>query len=108
MLDAFGALGARSRARATRRCAQAAGAAAAVRGSAARQLAAVPAKDGDEPASPARSPTRPSDDAFPQRLAGLAAMLAAGLPLRCVALAAPGAYDTHANQAGRARRRTSS
>jgi uncharacterized protein (DUF1501 family) len=36
---------------------------------------------------------------FPQRLAGLAAMLAAGLPLRCVALNAPGEYDTHANQA---------
>jgi len=36
---------------------------------------------------------------FPKRLAGLAAMLAAGLPLRCVALSAPGEYDTHANQA---------
>jgi uncharacterized protein (DUF1501 family) len=36
---------------------------------------------------------------FPKRLAGLAAMLAAGLPLRCVALNAPGEYDTHANQA---------
>ncbi len=41
-----------------------------------------------------------SDDSFPQRLAGLAALLAAGLPLRCVALSAPGAYDTHADQAG--------
>jgi uncharacterized protein (DUF1501 family) len=37
-------------------------------------------------------------DAFPHRLAGLAAMLGAGLPLRCVALTAPGMYDTHANQ----------
>jgi uncharacterized protein (DUF1501 family) len=27
-------------------------------------------------------------------------MLAAGLPLRCVALSAPGSYDTHDNQAG--------
>jgi uncharacterized protein (DUF1501 family) len=35
---------------------------------------------------------------FPQRLAGLAAMLAAGLPLRCVALRAYGMYDTHAEQ----------
>jgi uncharacterized protein (DUF1501 family) len=35
---------------------------------------------------------------FPQRLAGLAAMLAAGLPLRCVALRAYGMYDTHADQ----------
>jgi uncharacterized protein (DUF1501 family) len=42
-------------------------------------------------------PTTDSD--FPKRLAGLAAMLAAGLPLRCVALNAPGEYDTHANQA---------
>ncbi len=41
-----------------------------------------------------------SDDSFPQRLAGLAALLAAGLPLRLVALSAPGSYDTHADQAG--------
>jgi len=47
--------------------------------------------------SPVAYPT--SDDAFPRRLAGLAAMLAAGLPLRCVALSAPGEYDTHSNQA---------
>jgi uncharacterized protein (DUF1501 family) len=38
-------------------------------------------------------------DPFPRRLAGLAAMLAAGLPLRCVALTAPGMYDTHSDQA---------
>jgi uncharacterized protein (DUF1501 family) len=35
---------------------------------------------------------------FPDRLAGLAAMIAAGLPLRCVTLSAPGMYDTHADQ----------
>ena len=40
-----------------------------------------------------------SDDAFPRRLAGLAAMLAAGMPLHVVALSAPGGYDTHDNQA---------
>jgi uncharacterized protein (DUF1501 family) len=39
-----------------------------------------------------------ADDPFPQRLAGLAAMLAAGLPLHCVALTAPGEYDTHAGE----------
>jgi uncharacterized protein (DUF1501 family) len=39
------------------------------------------------------------DDRFPRRLAGLAAMLSAGLPLRVVALSAPGGYDTHDNQA---------
>ena len=38
-------------------------------------------------------------DAFPKRLAGFAAMLAAGLPIRAAAIRAPGAYDTHANQA---------
>jgi len=37
-------------------------------------------------------------DAFARRLAGLAAMLAAGLPLHAVALKAPGMYDTHADQ----------
>jgi uncharacterized protein (DUF1501 family) len=40
-----------------------------------------------------------TSDAFPRRLAGLAAMLAAGLPLRVVALTAPGHYDTHSDQA---------
>jgi uncharacterized protein (DUF1501 family) len=39
------------------------------------------------------------DDAFPSRLAGVAAMISAGLPLRCVTLSAPGGYDTHAQQA---------
>ena len=37
-------------------------------------------------------------DPFPHRLAGLAAMLAAGLPVRCVTVRAPGFYDTHAQQ----------
>jgi uncharacterized protein (DUF1501 family) len=37
-------------------------------------------------------------DEFPERLAGLAAMLAADLPLRCVTIRAPGLYDTHAGQ----------
>jgi uncharacterized protein (DUF1501 family) len=41
----------------------------------------------------------PTGDSFPQRLQGLAAMIAAGLPLRCVALEATGEYDTHASQA---------
>jgi uncharacterized protein (DUF1501 family) len=40
-----------------------------------------------------------SDESFPKRLQGLAAMVAAGLPLRCVALEATGEYDTHAGQA---------
>jgi uncharacterized protein (DUF1501 family) len=41
----------------------------------------------------------PKDDEFARRLAGLAAMLAAGLPLHVVALTASGRYDTHDNQA---------
>ncbi len=38
------------------------------------------------------------NDPFPERLAGLAALIAAGLPLRCVTVSAPGMYDTHADQ----------
>ena len=46
-----------------------------------QQLGAVPAKDDDKPfGSPVAYPSR--DDPFPRRLAGLAAMLAAGLPMR--------------------------
>ena len=41
-----------------------------------------------------------SDDSFPKKLAGLAAMIAANLPLRVVALSAPGEYDTHSDEAG--------
>jgi uncharacterized protein (DUF1501 family) len=46
---------------------------------------------------PAMYPT--GNGAFSKRLAGLAAMLQAKLLIRCVALTAPGAYDTHATQA---------
>jgi uncharacterized protein (DUF1501 family) len=54
----------------------------------------------DKPAftSPVAYPK--SADSFPKRLAGLAAMLGAGLPLRVVALNAPGHYDTHSDQPG--------
>jgi uncharacterized protein (DUF1501 family) len=62
-----------------------------------KQLAAFRPKEGASGfASPVTYPK--SDDAFPKRLAGLAAMLSAGLPLRVVALTAPGMYDTHDNQ----------
>ena len=46
-----------------------------------------------------RSPTRRRATASPQHLAGLAAMIGAGLPLHCVALEASGEYDTHADEA---------
>jgi uncharacterized protein (DUF1501 family) len=39
-----------------------------------------------------------SEDGFPKQLAGLAAMLAAGLPMHCIALSAYGMYDTHSDQ----------
>jgi uncharacterized protein (DUF1501 family) len=59
-----------------------------------RQL--IPFQSSNGIASPVPYPQ--SDDPFPQRLAGLAAMLATGLPLHCVALTAPGEYDTHADE----------
>jgi len=61
-----------------------------------RQLAPF-AKNSDEGyGSPV---TYPDDDSgFPRQLSGLAAMLAAGLPLHCVAVTAPGEYDTHSDQ----------
>jgi uncharacterized protein (DUF1501 family) len=46
--------------------------------------------------------TYPDDEdagGFPKRLKALASMLAAGLPLRCISMSAPGEYDTHDNQA---------
>ena len=46
--------------------------------------------------SPVAYPT--DDGGFSRRLSALAAMVAGGLPLRCVALSAPGDYDTHDSQ----------
>jgi uncharacterized protein (DUF1501 family) len=56
-----------------------------------------PKKDQPGFTSPVAYPGGEDDD-FPRRLAGLAAMLGAGLPLRVVAMSAPGMYDTHDNQ----------
>jgi len=61
-----------------------------------RQLAPFAAGSQNGYGSPVAYPE--SDDSFPHRLAGLAAMLGAGLPLHCVALTAPGEYDTHSDQ----------
>jgi uncharacterized protein (DUF1501 family) len=59
-----------------------------------RQLAPFGQNNGNGYGSPVSYP----EGEFPHQLAGLAAMLAAGLPLRCVAVSAPGEYDTHADQ----------
>ncbi len=40
----------------------------------------------------------PTGDPFPERLEALAAMLHAGLPIRCVSLNAVGGYDTHSDE----------
>ena len=47
---------------------------------------------------PAPAVTYPSGS-YGQRLAGLASLLAAGLPVRCATVTAPGAFDTHSSQA---------
>ena len=53
---------------------------------------------GDEINSPVSYPQGDGDE-FGEGLAGLAAMLAAGMPIRCAALSAPGSFDTHDDQA---------
>ncbi len=65
-----------------------------------RQL--LPFSGDDENENPGQSPVvyPNSDEEFPARLASLASMLGAGLPIRCVAMTAPGGYDTHDNQKG--------
>jgi uncharacterized protein (DUF1501 family) len=50
-------------------------------------------------ASPVLYPQDGGGD-FPQSMAALAAMIAAGLPLRCVSVTAFGGYDTHDDQPG--------
>ncbi len=47
--------------------------------------------------SPVTYPTSGTSD-LPQRFAGLAAMIAAGLPLQCVALTTDTEFDTHSSQ----------
>ena len=102
MLDAFGKLGAAHAGSADAALRQAA--AGAVQAASVRhQLEPfAPAKDDHSDAPSFTSPvTYPkSDDDFPTRMAGLAAMLAAGLPLTCVAITAPGSYDTHSGEQG--------
>ena len=55
-----------------------------------------PFKDGNY-GTPVAYPT--ANDSFPDRLKGLAALIASGLPLKAVTVSAPGMYDTHSDQA---------
>ena len=53
-------------------------------------------QDGGSITAPVAYPN--GDDDFPRRLKDLAGLLAAGLPIRAVALSGAGEYDTHDNQ----------
>ncbi len=91
--DALGRVGARS-----------GDAAMALSGGAARMSNALrrqlmpfqPASGSSTPALPAGYPS--ATDGFPARMAGIAQLLAAGLPLRCVTVSTESVFDTHDNQ----------
>jgi uncharacterized protein (DUF1501 family) len=96
-LDAASSMGDAHRRAADPALAQVAGAASEV-GVVRRALAPFRNADGKPSyTAPVSYPTDSKSD-FPQRLAGLAAMIAAGLPLRCVALTPDTQFDTHATQ----------
>jgi uncharacterized protein (DUF1501 family) len=62
-----------------------------------RQL--TPFQPASEGATPALPPGYPSSaDQFPARMAGIAQLLAAGLPLHCVSVSTESVFDTHDNQ----------
>lgn len=65
-----------------------------------QQLLPFAVDDDQQPASIKAPVPYPDGDDFPQRMQALAAMIALGLPLRCVAVPATGGYDTHDDQAG--------
>jgi uncharacterized protein (DUF1501 family) len=96
-LDSASAMGDAHRRASDPALAQVAGAASEV-GVVRRALAPFRDADGKPTyTAPVTYPTSSTSD-FPQRLAGLAAMIAAGLPLRCVALTPETQFDTHATQ----------
>jgi uncharacterized protein (DUF1501 family) len=96
MLDATARIGA-AHARSDRALAQVAGAARHT-GALRSQLAPLREVDGKPAFTPPVAYPVSEDSRFPERLAALAAMLSAGLPLRAVTITAPGDYDTHADQ----------
>jgi uncharacterized protein (DUF1501 family) len=62
-----------------------------------RQLAPFqPSSESTTPALPAGYPS--STDRFPTRMAAIAQMLAAGLPLQCVSVSTESVFDTHDSQ----------
>ncbi|HEX5852059.1 MAG TPA: DUF1501 domain-containing protein [Solirubrobacteraceae bacterium] len=96
--DALGRVGTRSRDAAMAQSGQAALMSNTLR----RQLAPFQPRSGsDAPALPAGYPSSSdanSSDAFPTRMAGVAQMLAAGLPLHCVSVSSESVFDTHDDQ----------
>ncbi len=65
-----------------------------------RQLAPYqPAAGAPTPALPAGYPA--SSDTLPARMAGIAQLLALGMPLRCVSVSSESVFDTHNDQASR-------
>lgn len=64
-----------------------------------RQLLPFATDEDNVPPGIASPVTYPEGDYFAEQLQFLGAMLAIGLPLRCVALRAAGGYDTHDSQA---------
>ena len=57
-----------------------------------------PAQGAPKPALPANYPS--TTDEFPARMAAVAQMLAAGLPISCVTVTTESVFDTHENQVG--------
>jgi uncharacterized protein (DUF1501 family) len=94
MLEAIGDLGAAHGGSGDPALAQAAGAAAQ---SATLRTQLAPFAEKNAIVAPVEYPA--SKDDFPARLKALAGLLAAGLPIRCVAISAAGEYDTHDDQA---------
>jgi uncharacterized protein (DUF1501 family) len=94
MLDAIGELGSAHARGADPALAQAGGAA--MQSAQVRSELSPFAQEGGAIVSPVPYPD--SEDDFPRRLKDLAGLLAAGLPIRAVALAGAGEYDTHDNQ----------
>src|SRR6185503_4428550 len=94
MLEAVGTLGAAHAGSSDPALAQAGDAAA--QSSRLREQLSPFTQDGGSIVAPVSYPD--GDDDFPRHLKDLAGLLAAGLPIRAVALSGAGEYDTHDNQ----------